>query len=135
MTVPMMPSVGAKPPAVVKRLPRSRVARRHAVDLRLEDRVHEVGVGAVDDELQALARERVVDLGDVVLEREQAVAARLLGQLDHLADGPGRVDRRCRLNAMIASLGHALHRTSDSSWTPSWRRPVPPMTMIRAPGC
>ena len=86
MTVPMMPSVGAKPPAVANSagdLRGGAAAMPSISDSRIV--VHEIGVGAVDDQLEALARERVVDLGDVLLEREQAVAARLLGELDHLA--------------------------------------------------
>ena len=51
----------------------------------------ELGVGAVDDELQALAREGVVDVGELLVERQQAVAARLLGEADELARrGPTR---------------------------------------------
>ena len=41
------------------------VARGHAVDLGLEDRVHHLGVGAVDDQLQGVAGERVLDLAEL----------------------------------------------------------------------
>src|SRR4029078_4291459 len=77
ITVPMMPIVGAKPPALskgsaagrwgagqpavrgeapglVEGLGRVPVARGHALDLGLEDVADEVGIGAVDHELQAL---------------------------------------------------------------------------------
>ena len=56
------------------------MAGGHAVDLRLEDRVHHLGVGAVDDELQGVAREVVVDLAELGVEREQALAASLVGE-------------------------------------------------------
>jgi hypothetical protein len=70
------------------------VALGDAVDLRLQDPAHEVGVGAVDDELQALAGVRVVDRLHLGLERQQALAAGLLGQADHQLDVPGVVDDR-----------------------------------------
>ena len=53
MTVPMMPSVGAKPPVVWKAaLPA--VAGLHGVQVRLQDVLDELGVGAVDDQRDAL---------------------------------------------------------------------------------
>ena len=55
MTVPMMPIVGAKPPAVSNTSAPSLWRVRHGVDLDLEDLAHEVRIGAVDDELHALA--------------------------------------------------------------------------------
>jgi hypothetical protein len=65
------------------------VPGRHAVELGLEDLADDLGVGAVDDELHALPRERIVDLLDLVVEREQALASGLLGELDDLVDlGP-----------------------------------------------
>ena len=80
MTVPMMPIVGAKPPAFVNVADADVVARDHAVDLGFEDVAHEVWVDSVDHELQALAGELVVDLVDPLVKREQALTAGLLGQ-------------------------------------------------------
>jgi hypothetical protein len=85
----MMPMVGAKP---------------HLGD--------HVGVGAVDDELQAAAHELVLDGGELVVERQQPVPARLLGKADELGDAPAEirrlgaedllVERRDRLDAIHA---------------------------------
>ena len=62
------------------------MALSHPVDLGLEDRPDQVGVGAVHHELQALLGVLVVDLRQVVLQREQALLTGLLGELDHLAE-------------------------------------------------
>ena len=82
MTVPMIPIVGAKPPAFSNGSDAGVVAGGHAVDLGVEDVAHELGVGAVDDQLQALLGELVVDLGDLGVERQQALAPGLLGERD-----------------------------------------------------
>ena len=68
------------------------VALAHRLVLGVEHGGDQVGVGAVDDELDALLGERVVDLLDRLVEREQAVAARLLGVADDLVRRarPGR---------------------------------------------
>jgi hypothetical protein len=50
------------------------VAAAHRVDLGVEDVADELRVGAVDDELQALARVGVLDPFELLLEGEQAVA-------------------------------------------------------------
>ncbi len=67
------------------------VARGHAVDLGLEDRVHHLGVGAVDDQLQGVAGEGVLDLAELRVEREQALAAGLVGERRRA----GRAARAC----------------------------------------
>ena len=108
MTVPMMPMVGAKPPAFSNDLRGDAVALAHGVVLGLEDVGDEVGVGAVDDELQALLDVRVVDLGDLVVERQQAVAAGLLGVADEQLGALVEVRRRRRLIAFLYSFGIAF---------------------------
>ena len=60
--------------------------------LRVEHGGHQVGVRAVDDELDALLGERVVDLLDRLVEGQEAVAARLLGVADDLVDAPDQVE-------------------------------------------
>jgi hypothetical protein len=71
------------------------VAGGHAVDLGLEDVAHELGIGAVDDQLQPLAGELVVDLVELRVERQQALAAGLLGERDEQLDAPAcRAARR-----------------------------------------
>ena len=90
--MPRIPSVGAKPPAVDQNLRVQRMALRHPIDLRLQDRADEVGVGAVHDELESFLRVLVVDLREVVLEREEPVLPRLLGELHHLLRGIRVID-------------------------------------------
>ena len=93
MTVPMIPIVGANPPAFSNGEHAGVVPGGHTVDLGLEDVADELGVGAVDDQLEALLGERVVDLGDLGVERQQALASRLLGERDEEVDAPLDVER------------------------------------------
>ena len=67
------------------------VAGDHAVDLGFQHLADKVRVDAVDDQLKALAGELVVDLGDTLVERQQAFAARLLGQRDEKRHTPGHI--------------------------------------------
>ena len=92
ITVPMIPIVGREAAGLLERGRAGGVARRHAVDLGVEDLAHELRVGAVDDELKALAREVVVDLGELRVERQQALAARLLGERDDQLHAPAHVE-------------------------------------------
>ena len=82
ITVPMMPDRRREPAGLLERRDAGVVAGGHTVDLRVEDVAHQLGIGAVDDELQALLGEGVVDLGDLGVERQQSLAARLLGERD-----------------------------------------------------
>ena len=52
----------------------------------LENLADDVGVAAVDDQLDALAHELVVELRGLVLERQQTFAARLLGERHQVGD-------------------------------------------------
>ena len=79
---------------LVERLHGRGVALAHGVVLGLEDVGDEVGVGAVDDELQALLGVRVLDRAGDLVEREQAVAAGGLGVADELDDLAVEVRRR-----------------------------------------
>ena len=90
--MPMMPIVGASAPACMNGLRAGAVALAHRLVLGVEHGGDEVGVRAVDDELDALLGERVVDLLDRLVERQQAVAARLLGVADELVDAPDQVE-------------------------------------------
>ena len=78
---------------LLERLRRRRVALAHGVVLGLEHVGDEVGIGAVDDELQALAGVGVLDAAELLVERQQAVAARLLGVADELGDAAVEVGR------------------------------------------
>ncbi len=53
----------------------------------------QLGVGAVDDELQAVAGERVLDLAELRVERQQAVATGLVGERDEPVELPAHVGR------------------------------------------
>ena len=55
-------------------------------DLGLEDFADDFGVAAVDDQLDALAHELVVQRRGLVLERQQTLAAGLLGKRDQGRD-------------------------------------------------
>ena len=90
-TVPTMPIVGASAPAWTKGARAGRVALAHGLVLGVEHGGDEVGVRAVDDELQALLGERVLDVLDGLVEGQQAVAARLLGVADELVDAADEV--------------------------------------------
>ena len=57
-----------------------------AADFGLEDLADDLGVAAVDHQLDALAHELVVERGGLVFERQQAFAARLLGERDQVRD-------------------------------------------------
>ena len=107
----MIPIVGAKPPAFSNGEHAGVVAGRHPVDLGVEDVAHELGVGAVDDQLQALLGEGVVDLGDLGVERQQSLAARLLGERDEQVDPPLDVERLGVDHALVqrGDLLHPVH--------------------------
>ncbi len=96
------------------------VPGRHPVDLGVEDVAHELGVGAVDDQLQALLGERVVDLGDLGVERQQALAARLLGERDEEVDASLDVERLGVDDALVQRKGSSSSRPCRRS--PSSRR-------------
>ena len=83
------------------------MASDHPVDLGLEHLADEVGVDAVDDELQALAGELVVDLADLRVEREQPLAPGLLGQRDEQVDAAGDVRRLGAEDASCTASGSA----------------------------
>ena len=61
MTVPMMPIVGEKPPAFSNGAAPARCRAHHAVDLGLKNHADQLGVGAVDHQLETLAGEVVFD--------------------------------------------------------------------------
>ena len=92
------------------------MSRSHSVDLGLEDVADDLGVGAVDDELQSLLGELVVDLLDLGVERQKTLAARLLGKRDEQVDAAldvGRlsadhdlVERRDPLHPVHADARH-----------------------------
>ena len=79
MTVPMMPMVGAKPPAFSKTLPAT-LWRLDMASVSIS-RISATMSGSVPStiELQALLDVLVVDLRDLVVEGQQAVAAGALG--------------------------------------------------------
>ena len=84
--------VGAMPPmnSRAAKLPSCRCFMESTFDLH--DFAQQLGVGAIDHELHALARELVVDLVDVGFEGEQAFAPRLVGHVQRR----GRRSRRNR---------------------------------------
>ena len=94
---------------LVERLHSRRVALAHGVVLGLEDVGDEVGVGAVDDELQALLGVRVLDRAGDLVEGQQAVAARGLGVADEL-DDLGVEVRRLGVERLHVELRDALDR-------------------------
>ena len=77
------------------------MALAHRLVLGVEHGGDEVGVGAVDDELDALARERVLDALDRLVEGQQAVAARLVGEADELVDAADEVEVVGGMNAFM----------------------------------
>jgi hypothetical protein len=70
------------------------VALAHVRVLGVEHLGDELGIGAVDDQLQALAGERVLDAGQLLVEGQEPVAARLLGVADELVHLRVEVRRR-----------------------------------------
>ena len=59
-----------------------RVALLHDRQLRVEDITNELRIHTVDDHIQARAKERILDLPDLVLQSQQALTTGDLGQLD-----------------------------------------------------
>src|SRR4051812_24435898 len=88
------------------------VAAGHAVDLVLEDLADELGVGAVHHELEALLGEGILELGDLVVERQEALAASALGEAHEKLQLGRRVRlvRADRLLVQRRDLLHLLHR-------------------------
>jgi len=103
--VPMMPIVGAKPPGLSRRRRALVVAGHHAVDLGLEHLADELRIGAVDDELQALAGEVVLDLGGLAVEGQQTLASRLLGEADELVDSRVEIGSPAARRRSLYSVG------------------------------
>ena len=68
------------------------VAALHGLDLELEDLLDRLGLEPVDHHLEAAPDERVLDLVDVRLEGQQALAAGALGEVDELVAQVDRVD-------------------------------------------
>ena len=68
------------------------VAVGHAVDLHLHDLAHDLGVGAVDHELHALAGELVVDVPHVLVQREEPLAPGPLGEVGEHRVAPDQVE-------------------------------------------
>ena len=91
MTVPATPKAGREARGGHEEGGAGLVARLRCGDLGLEDLADDLGVGAVDGHLDALAQERVLDLLGSGLEREQALLAGGLGESEQLGDGLARV--------------------------------------------
>ena len=91
MTAPSTPMVGANAAHELQCREVRFVAVFHGFAFDLHDFAQELGVGAIDHELHALARELVVDLVDVGFEGEETFAASLVGHVDEEVDGGGGV--------------------------------------------
>jgi hypothetical protein len=82
---------------------------RRCVDLVLQHGVHDLGVGAVHHQLEALAGERVVDRVEAVVERQQPVAPGGLGQRHEQVHPIGQVGR-VALQRLAVEHRDPLHR-------------------------
>ena len=85
------------------------VPRGHPIDLGFHDHVDHLRVGAIDDQLQGVAREAVVDLLELGVERKQSVAARLVSERDEEVQAAPHVGRFCGEDQLVQA-GDALHR-------------------------
>ena len=83
----------------------------------LENLADDVGVAAVDHQLDALAHELVVEFGGLVLERQQTFAARLLGERHQVRDDLVLVV--LRLGERHREAGPEAARRTSSSGTRS----------------
>src|SRR3712207_8300524 len=75
---------------MIRRPPRSTLFPYTTLFRSLEDVAHLLGVGAVDRHRHALDEERVLDVLERVLQREQPLLAGLVGEGDHHRYDVGR---------------------------------------------
>ena len=75
MTAPMMPMVGEYPPAASKTLASASACFSDLDEIQLHHLAEFLQVGAVDGQRQGFLEERVVDLFEILLQRNQAALA------------------------------------------------------------
>ncbi len=128
-----MPMVGAKPPADSKTLG---MLSSYSDWLSISSCHHLskfVGLGAVDGQHQGLLHERVLQAGQLGVERDDAVTPRLVGESDQLMHGELRA---CRVRAKKTWISRRKAApTTGIGYCSSTAPRVPPKTMMAAVGC
>ena len=110
MTAPMMPNVGAIDAVRAGPVGGHLVTGLHGADVVAQHGCDRLGVAPVDGELQTLAHEREVEVGDLGLERQQTFVARLAGELHDQGEGLGGIGRRRGKDRPLDGLEHAFRR-------------------------